>query len=649
MLTGKSRMIAFVGLALLVRFAAPGWSQTLKHVRVYHSESPSIAQQLIDLHFDVLPASITINSFDLIGSDEELILLSQRNYDFEIIAEGKPFRQIQSEQAITAAGVPAEYPDYNEIITILYDTADDFPDICQAVNLTDRYNTPPTVEGRHLFAVKISDHVDQDENEPSCLLVSAHHAREIVTPVVALHVLDQLTTLYGVDPNITALVDENEIWIAPVWNPDGYEYVFNVDNYWRKNRRVFATGVGVDLNRNYSFGWDSPCGGSTYVSYNTYRGPAPASEAETQTMIALVQDRHFAKVNDFHSYAREVRYGNGCLGHPFLSFLESEAASLASLIPGYTENSSCCTGGDIHYHTAYHGSHCFLWETHYQFQPSYLSALAEADLIFPAILAALQRTIPLTGIVTNATTGEPIAAEIQLPDIEFEHGEMNLSESRFGRYYAFLPPGTYSVQFNAEGYYSQTVPVTVSSDSTLTVDVELHSAALYLELLEAPEAPVPAGNESAIVMKITSGAEQLVPGSPTLFYRLEDGPFQSVAMDPCYPQMYQAIFPRVLCGDTPEFYLQAQGDMGTYVTLPEHASTDVFTFPIGSPVVPGDMDGNNFVNLKDFSLFAVFWLDATCPPHQPCACDGADINQDGIVNLLDLLIFSTAWLADLDF
>ena len=37
------------------------------------------------------------------------------------------------------------------------------------------------------------------------------------------------------------MVDGNEIWIAPVWNPDGYEYVFTTqDNLWRKNRRVFG-------------------------------------------------------------------------------------------------------------------------------------------------------------------------------------------------------------------------------------------------------------------------------------------------------------------------------------------------------------------------------------------------------------------------
>ena len=127
--------------------------------------------------------------------------------------------------------------------------------------------------------MKISDNVAVDEGEPTVMLVSAHHCRELVTPVIALDIVDRLTSGYGSDPAIDAIVDGQEIWVAPVWNPDGYEYVFDVDNLWRKNRRVFIDGVGVDLNRNYPQNWDTECGGDLDVPSNNSRGPAPASEA----------------------------------------------------------------------------------------------------------------------------------------------------------------------------------------------------------------------------------------------------------------------------------------------------------------------------------------------------------------------------------
>jgi predicted deacylase len=214
-------------------------------------------------------------------------------------------------------------------------------------------------DGSTPLSPPISDRVTEGEDEPAFLLVGAHHAREIVTPVIALYAVERLTQGYGTDPNITALIDEYEIWVAPVWNPDGYEHVFRTDNFWRKNRRVFSPGdgVGVDLNRNYPVGWDAVCGGGTATTSETYRGPEPASEAETQTMIAFGRDRRFAKVADLHSAAREVRYASGCLFHPFLAFLSAWNA------PGVRadwKTLSCCGSGDIHFHNDHHCTMLFL-------------------------------------------------------------------------------------------------------------------------------------------------------------------------------------------------------------------------------------------------------------------------------------------------
>ena len=132
---------------------------------------------------------------------------------------------------------------------------------------------PATCEGRHLFALKIADNAAIDEHEPAFLIVSDHHAREIVTPEIALHVVEQFTARYGSDPAITALVDQYEIWIAPAWNPDGYNEVFEGDTLWRKNRRVFAQGIGVDQNRNYPFGRNSSYSGSSGRTSAAYKVP----------------------------------------------------------------------------------------------------------------------------------------------------------------------------------------------------------------------------------------------------------------------------------------------------------------------------------------------------------------------------------------
>jgi len=470
----KRTSVLAVGLLACLAIAGGAYADgTLTLVRMESLQASALARQLAEAGFDVLPVAEGQNACEVIVSDAELAALRRRDLNPQVVRVGRPFREIQAAE-LSIQAVPAGYPDLAQILAQLHAVQSDFPEICRVVNLTETYGTPSTFEGRPLLALKISDRVAEDEDEPAFLLVAAHHAREIVTPVIALHVIEHLTQRYGVDPTITALVDEYEIWVAPVWNPDGYEHVFRTDNFWRKNRRMFegSAGIGVDLNRNYPFGWDAVCGGSTTAASETYRGPSAASEAETQTMIAFGRDRRFAKVADLHSAAREVRYANRCLFHPFLAFLAAEAACLA--VPAqYATALSCCTGGDIHFHMAEYGSHAFLWETHSSFQPSYVSARTEALRVFPSLLALLQRPISVSGQVTDALTGKPVAATLTPVGVAFPNGETNGSEARRGRYHAFLPDGTHTLAFAADGYFTQFCVVNVTPGSRHVIDIPM--------------------------------------------------------------------------------------------------------------------------------------------------------------------------------
>ena len=448
-------------------------NRPLIHVKIETPDAPGLAQRLLEAGYDVLEGSVTQNWFELIVTDSELEILSQEGFELQTIAVGRPFSQIQAEQ-LTALAVPFGYPDLSEILAEMNDAQTNYPSICKVVDLTEAYGMSPTFEGRHLFAVKISDNVTLDEDEPAYLIVCEHHAREIVTPVIGLYVIEQFTSRYGIDPTITALVDEYEIWIAPLWNPDGYEYVFNVDNLWRKNRRIFPEGVGVDQNRNYPFGWDSECGGSTLVTSLTYRGPEAASEPETQTMLALSNDRRFAKVLDFHSYGQETLYSYACLTQPLADFWEQEAIDI-SISLGYGSSARLPVAEGLHFEwqLAMMGAYAFVIETHWMFQPLYSSALNEAIQIFPGILWHLQRPIPLSGRVTDAFTGEPIAAVITYPDINFENGETKSSEECFGRYHIFLPDGIHTIEFSAPSYHTGTFVVDIDSSNSGILNVPL--------------------------------------------------------------------------------------------------------------------------------------------------------------------------------
>lgn len=443
--------------AAFVLVAAFSYSvEPLRHVRIDSPDSEELALQLERQGFDVLEGSVNENYFEVIVSVEKLQDLVSAGYGPEILAIGRPFRDIQTERNADLS-VPFGYPDLTQIILQLAAMETNYPDICQLVDLTETYGTPPTVEGRHLYALKISDNVLLDEDEPAFLMVSAHHAREIVTPVLALYAIEQLVTNYGSDPSITGMVNSNEIWIAPVWNPDGYSYVFDTDNMWRKNRRVFSSGVGVDQNRNYPHGWDSPCSGNMDPSSDIFKGPSPASEAETQTMISWSMDRQFAKVLDYHSYGSEVLHGYACWDHPFDDYLESKAIALSNA-SGYGGDHRPPSADGEHYQwqLGKMGALAFLMETQTQFQPTYAAALSEAALVWPGTRWLLQQPIPLRGYITDASNGAPLEATVSFPFVGFEHNESRPSNNRFGRYHAFFPEGWYNFVVEAEGYETQT-------------------------------------------------------------------------------------------------------------------------------------------------------------------------------------------------
>ena len=446
----------------------------LRRVRISTDNVTALGYQLESDHFDVI-GSMDSSSLDVIVNLDELGQLRERGFIVKEIRTGRPLKDRISKPTKTPT-LPTGYQSLDQIIQQMHDTAADYPTIAKVLDLTEEYDTPTTFEGRHLYIIKISDNVADDEDEPDILIVSNHHAREVVTPVIALHAIEQFTSQYGIDPRITAAVDNYEIWIAPVWNPDGYDYVYNVDDYWRKNRHVFDEGVGVDLNRNYPHLWSSPHSGSFNVNSNTFKGYSPASEAETKTMIALALDQRFTKLLDYHSRGREVLWGYAEAPHPFDTWLWNEAIDLSEASGYFGSNRRPSADGENYqWHLAKTGTYANLVETHTQFAPSYASAQSEARTVWRGILWDIEHPIFLSGHVTDSDSGDPVAAKIDLVGIKFYEGETNASGGPYGRYHIFAPTGDYTIRFSADGYTPSEQDVTITNEAQI-LDIQLSNA-----------------------------------------------------------------------------------------------------------------------------------------------------------------------------
>jgi hypothetical protein len=170
-----------------------------------------------------------------------------------------------------------------------------------ALGLTHNMNT--------VWAMKVSDNPLVEEDEPEILIQAAQHAREPIGCTIAIEFLRYLTDGYGQDPICDFLVNQRQIWIVPVFNPDGYLHNEatnpNGGGMWRKNRRDNGDGsYGVDPNRNwpYMWGYDN-YGSSPYTWDSTYRGPSPGSEPCNQAIMNLCNAHEFAIAVDFHSHS----------------------------------------------------------------------------------------------------------------------------------------------------------------------------------------------------------------------------------------------------------------------------------------------------------------------------------------------------------
>jgi hypothetical protein len=211
----------------------------------------------------------------------------------------------------------AAYHTYAELSAELQAVAAAHPDRVRLFSIGRSY------EGRELWAAKVSDNVQTDEDEPEALFVGHYHAREHLSVEMLLAILHMLVD--GDDPArpkdpINRLVDTREIYLIFDLNPDGGEYdiATGVYQYWRKNRQPNSDGVsiGTDLNRNHSYRWGGS-GASDDPGSETYRGPAPASAPEVAAIESFVNNRVIDGVQQirvaitFHTYGELILWPYG--------------------------------------------------------------------------------------------------------------------------------------------------------------------------------------------------------------------------------------------------------------------------------------------------------------------------------------------------
>jgi len=351
-----------------------------------------------------------------------------------------------------------DWTDYDHIGPTFATYEGTYPDICK------RYDLGLSVEGRSLWALRISDNVLVEEDEPEFKYISTMHGDEVVGTKMCMLLIEYLLENYGTDPQATNIIDEIELWIVPLMNPDGYEHT----------PRTRYNAHGVDLNRNFP----------------QYGDPDSTEGREPETAVIMDWDAEhtFVCSANMHTGALVVNYpfDNEDTGSRYTP----DDDMFIYISEEYSRHNPPMWGSPYFYHGITNGADWYMiWggmqDWNYLFRGCNEVTLELSDIKEPSpseipqfwednrdsMMAYIETClIGIRGIVTDVQTGQPLEATVVVVGRDHEI----YSDPDVGDYHRMLLAGTYDLTFEVEGYDVVTIPnVVVLEGEATRLDVVL--------------------------------------------------------------------------------------------------------------------------------------------------------------------------------
>lgn len=393
------------------------------------------------------------------------------NYDYEIINDilydASHYNMLES---LNYKNIQAWdfYPTYNAYDSLMTKFQTNFPNLCRT------FSIKTLASGRKLLFVKISDNPDSTENEPKFLYTSSMHGDELTGAVLMLRLIDYLLNNYNSNSRIANLINNTEIWINPMANPNG--------TYASGNSTVAGAtrynGNGVDLNRNYP----DPQGGQ-HPDGNSW-------QEETQAFMALADSIQFTMAANFHGGAEVCNY-------PFDTWAQFAADDNwwqlvcreyadtvhAFAVSGYLDDLDNgitngyawyqAIGGRQDYMNYFKYCREFTMEISNTKKPAASTLPNFWNYNYRSFLNYIEQVqYGFRGIVTDSVTGQPLKAKIFIQNHDRDSSHI-YSVLPLGNYFRPIYAGNYNVTFSASGYYPKTVSVSVLNRNITVKNVKL--------------------------------------------------------------------------------------------------------------------------------------------------------------------------------
>ncbi|MEO0103457.1 MAG: M14 family zinc carboxypeptidase [candidate division WOR-3 bacterium] len=432
--------------------------------------------------------------------------ISHYNYD-EIVTKLHYLQYQYSEILKHRFKFPDRYHTYGEMVNELHYLHIQYPQITKVytIGYTQKFNLP-------ILAIRITSNPDvEEQDKPSILFDGIHHASEILGCEMCLYLANKLCQNYYCDTLIKSFVDNLDIWIVPMVNPDGhYITELGLDSIWRKNLRdnnnngrIDLDYDGVDLNRNYDFLFER--GGSNEPSNRYYRGPYPFSEPEARAIRDLALRKKFILNVSFHSdkdphMGERIyypwRWGNSF--SPDHQHIKAVCDTFALNIINDANNGTYLSiygnaqeGGlernYLYYTFGTFAFTCEMWRGYY---PPEERVDTICERVFTGVQYLLKRILQshLAIKVVELNTNKPLKAEVRVLEA-YAPPETILpryTDPILGRARRILKPGIYTIEILKEGYYSKRFSIEISPFNIKDTTIYLERMPGWIKKTDVP-------------------------------------------------------------------------------------------------------------------------------------------------------------------
>ncbi len=361
------------------------------------------------------------------------------------------------------------YPTYDQYVSLMNAFASDHPNLCELINIGQ------TVENRSLLFIHINDSLGVDRNEPELMFTATMHGNETTPYILMLHLIDYLLSNYGIDPQVTNLVNSIDIWINPLANPDG--------TYAGGNNTVYGAtrfnGNNIDLNRNYP---------------DPDKGPHPDGnryQLETQDFMNFAERHNFVLSCNMHTGAEVANYPWDTWSRlhaddtwwVYVCRQYANTAQTYSPSGYFTDENNGITNG-YNWYSISGGRQDYM--NYYRHCKEFTLELSQVKMPPPSqmpdfwnynyrsFLNYMQQALyGVRGLVTNKQNGNAIKAKVFVENHDADNSWI-YTGLPVGNYHRPIKEGLYNFTFSALGYYPKTITNINSTDqNTLILNVQL--------------------------------------------------------------------------------------------------------------------------------------------------------------------------------